>query len=648
MRTGTGHTTSSGRRDAPVLEDGVLGSTSVNLPGNGDGSSGVVTPRHRVRRRRRLLVVVGAVIVVIGAGGVIGTLLARAQLESGLRHANAGLAAARAGDGGSAADHFDAASRAFDAAHDQLDAWWATPGLAMPVVSQQVRAVTSLAHVGAELTSEAAAATREARIDELEVREGQLDLAHVRAMATSLGSIQRALEEAAAAVDALDVDGLLPPVIERIDELAQTLAAAQDDAADAGDALAVLPELLGSDGRRFYFVAFGTPAEARELGGFMGAYAVLAAEDGRLSLAGSGRVRDLNRAFRGKQLSDPSQFPPQYLAMQPQRYWQNITGTADFPTVAEAVRQLWPAKALPPLDGVLYLEPHALAAMLELTGPVRVSGREEPLTADTAAAFLLHDQYVEFPDDDRHDFLLEAATTVFEKLTTGDLAESRDIVDALGPSTREGRLLFHSFQADEQAVIEDLGIGGVFPPVRGDFVSVRASNLGLNKVDAMVQRSVRYDVAIDPATGSAQARLEITIRNESPSSGLPRAVIENRNGRPAGTSSTALSVYTPFELVSASQDGVGIDWGELREYDRRKYLVLVDVPPMSEVTVTFALKGYLDLSAGYHLDVIPQTLANPDALHVRVRAASGRLIARRDEKSQRASISVDIPIGRLR
>ncbi len=260
---------------------------------------------------------------------------------------------------------------------------------------------------------------RESRIDELQVVDGRVDLAHVRSMAAPLGAAEDALAEADALVGAVDHAWLLPPVVDRFEALSHTLDRARADAVTASDTIAVLPELLGAEGRRFYFVAFGSPAEARELGGFMGAYAVLVAEEGKLSLAGTGRVRDLNRAFGGKKFSDPSVFPPQYLGMQPQKYWQNVTGTADFPTVADALRQMWPSNVLPPLDGALYLDPIALSAMLELTGPVRVSGLAEPLTAKNAAAFLLRDQYVKFPDDDRHDFLLEAGTAVFKRLTTG-------------------------------------------------------------------------------------------------------------------------------------------------------------------------------------------------------------------------------------
>jgi hypothetical protein len=269
------------------------------------------------------------------------------------------------------------------------------------------------------------------------------------------------------------------------------------------------------------------------------------------------------------------------------------------------------------------------------------------LTADTAADFLLRDQYVEFPDDDRHDFLVEAATAVFEHLTTGDLPGPALIADALGPSAAHGRLLFHSFVADEQQVIEELGFGGAFPPVRGDFLSVRASNRGLNKVDAMVQRSLDYDVTVDGASGAVRATLEVTLRNDTPTVGLPSSVTDNRIGRPAGTSSTTVSVFTPFELVELTQAGEPLGWAAVQEYDRPKYSVLVDVPAQSEVTLRFVLTGHLDVSAGYHLDVVPQPLVNADGIDIRIHEG-GRTLARSTDPSLDAPMSVIVPVGRLR
>ncbi|MFZ6004053.1 MAG: DUF4012 domain-containing protein [Actinomycetota bacterium] len=576
----------------------------------------------RRERARYLSVRVGALVGLALAGFGLAGALALDDFLEGVRKAEAGLDAARDGESDRAADLLDDSSRSLAAAHDALDQWWARPALLLPVVGQHARALTSVAALGTDLTDAAATAARSARVDDLQVTDGKVDLAHVRSMAAPLASVRTAIDGAEEALSAVESRWLLPPVAGRLGALQRTVASAADEAESAAQAVAVLPDLLGGEGPRRYFVAFGTPAETRELGGFMGAYATLVADDGELSLEVTGRVRDINQSMRGRKLTDRAAFPAHFLAFQPQRFWQNITATADFPTLAEAVRQMWSADA-GRVDGVLYMDPQTLADMLDLTGPIRVPDHDEPLTSDTAAPFLLRDQYIEFPDDDRHDFLVDAAETVFDELTTGDLPRPGAIVHTLAPAVRERRLLLHSFHSAEQSLFERFNLDGAMPPVRGDFLSVRASNRGLSKIDAMMQRTIDYSVAVDPGSDRVRATLTVSIENDAPSTGLPDPVIGNRVGKPTGTNSTTVSVYTPLELVDVTQGGRSVGRGAFRAHGRNRYTAQVDVPAGRTIEITFQLEGDLDLSDGYRLDVVPQPLVNPDLLRVTVDGPAG-------------------------
>jgi hypothetical protein len=83
----------------------------------------------------------------------------------------------------------------------------------------------------------------------------------------------------------------------------------QVEAASVG--LDVLPAMMGSDRPQHYLVQFTSPAESRFLGGFVGAYGVLTAEKGKLTLTSTGSSDSLNRIL-GPQLDYVP--PPDYLA----------------------------------------------------------------------------------------------------------------------------------------------------------------------------------------------------------------------------------------------------------------------------------------------------------------------------------------------
>ncbi len=442
-------------------------------------------------------------------------------------------------------------------------------------------------------------------------------------MAAPLASVTRALDSANVVSARAASPWLLAPVAHQLDVFTTTVDDATFDAGTASEAIAVLPDVLGGNGPREYFVVFATPVEARDLGGFMGAYGVLSANDGKLTLSKTGRVRDLNSAGNGRTLTDPARFPERFLAMQPSRFWQDVTGTSDFPTVAEAVRQMWPQSGGRQLDGVLYLDPETLAALMRLTGPVIVAGYDQLLTADTATTFLLRDQYTLFPDDNRHEFLVDASKTVFKKLTSGTLPPPKKIADTLAPAVAERRLMLHSFHPAEQALFERVGIDGAIPPIDGDFLSVRASNRGLNKIDAFMRRTVTDDVTVDPGRNIVRATVTVTVHNDAPGSGLPSTVIGNHRGKPSGTNSTTIAVSTPLKLVDVRRNGIPVPRGTSEEYGRSVYTALVDVPPGAQRTVKFLLVGAIDVNDGYRLEVLPQPLVNPDRLDVRVHAASG-------------------------
>jgi hypothetical protein len=575
-----------------------------------------------IRGRRRTIAVVVAVLVAVPTFAIIASALrARHSVEVGIARSQDGLRAARSGDGEGAARFFDQARAAFHDAHGALGGWWTKPALVLPGVGQQAHALDLMSGAGADLAQAAAIAMRSARIESLRVHDGRLDLNRVRSLSAPLASVQRALDSAARTSSRVDSPWLVPPIADDLDMFTAEVDNAQTDAETGRQAIAVLPDLLGGSGPRQYFVIFGTPSEARDLGGFMGAYGVLSATNGKLELSKTGRVRDLNTAGRGRKLTDPSVFPDRFRGFQPEKFWQDITGTSDFPTVAEAVGQMWSQSGgTGPLDGVLYMDPVTLAALMKLTGPVTVPGYDKPLTSDTAVDFLLRDQYVAFPNDNRHEFQVDAAKTVFKKLTTGQLPKPSVMANTVAPAIAERRLIFHSFHPAEQALFARLEVDGSLPPVDGDFLSVRSSNRGLSKIDSFMHRTITDDIAVDPWRNQLQATVTVTVRNDAPLSGLPPEVIGNHRGQPSGTNSTTIAVSTPLQLVDVTIGGASVARAANTEYGRSVYTALLDVPAGGEVTVVFRLQGSLDLRHGYRLTLLPQPLVNADQVDVHVKA----------------------------
>jgi hypothetical protein len=504
----------------------------------------------------------------------------------------------------------------------------------LPLIGHNARAIQAMASAAADVSRQGEDAAAEADVDELTISGGRLDLDRVRSLEQPLVDVAAALERAATRMEAIETPWLAAPVAERVDRVESEVADAQPDARLAADAVRVVPAIFGGEGESRWLVAFTTPVEARGRSGFVGNYAELTAVDGNVEMPRFGRIDELeNGGTPGPErtLSGPADYVARWSRYSPTTIWRNTTMSPDFPSVGQVMTELYPQSGGRPVDGVIAVDPTALAALLEFTGPVAVPGVPEPVTGENAAEFMLFEQYVELPDTgERIDALEILARTTFERLTSGDLPNPRTVADTLGPAVRDGHIQLYSAHGDQQDLFTEIDADGALPPIDGDFLAVVNSNATGNKVDRFLSRDIDYRATWDPASGQVAATVAVTLVNDAPRAGLPDHIIGNSLGDdgaelPRGTNRTHLSIYSPFALDGADVDGKRVDLAPEVERDRYAYSLFLDVPPEGGMTtVTLSLRGSVPVDAGgYRLDVAGQPLVTPDRLSVTVESAGG-------------------------
>lgn len=594
----------------------------------------VAPERVRGRVRRSGVLVVTGIVAVFG-GFLLAGYLASTSVSSAITFAEEGLDAARDGDAERAALHLRRAERAFGEAHGRLDAWWARPVRLVPVVAQNAQALTYATEAGSTLTGAAARTAEDVDLDALSRQAGAIDLELLATFSTPMRAAAQEVLVAEERMRLIPQSMLLPPVRERLSELERRISDVAPEAVLAADVVDIAPALLGADGPRRYLVIFVQPSEARGGGGFIGNWAELTATEGQLEMTRHGRIAELREVpgARERVLQGPADYVARYGQFNPQYWVQDVTMSPDFPSVAEVLAHIWVDAGGAPLDGVLQLDPYALAGLLELTGPIQIDGYPQRLTSTNAARVLLRDQYLEFSDRSvRADFLGEAGRVGFEALLDAPLPSPRRAADVLHGPARDGRIRFWSFHDGEHEVFTKVGVHGALPPpTTGDFLSVRHQNNANNKIDIFLSRTVRYEARVAPDTGALEAEVLVRLRNDAPTSGLPDAVIgDNDKGLPLGTNQMLLSVYTPHELRSVTIDGDRAPVSSERELGHRVYTVLVSIPAGTTAEVRFALEGKVAAGASYALTLSPQALVRPDEVVVSVQGA-GRWLLRSDD-----------------
>lgn len=292
--------------------------------------------------------------------------------------------------------------------------------------------------------------------------------------------------------------------------------------------------------------------------------------------------------------------------------------------------ELYSQKGGRPVDGVITVDPWALAAVLELAGPIEFAGPDGSVIevdAATLPGFLLTEQYVRFPDDtDRSRALARMVGALFQALERADPSVD-EVGEAFAPVVERGRLTMTL--ADEtrsNPLLDRLGLGATPGEVTVDQVAVVHTNAAGNKLDAHLDRTVDYRVDLHDA-GGLEAEVRITLHNTADPDALPDAVAgrPERTGVDRGTNVSLVSVLTPHRVQSAGIEAAGTDAtsveplpvGLSEEPGFTGATVAVSVDPGESVTVVFTLTGAVELggadgAGGYSVRVDHQPLARDD------------------------------------
>ena len=515
---------------------------------------------------------------------------------------------------------FAAASAQFRSVASGADAWWLVPGRATPLVGSNLEQVRVAARSGARLNT--VAADLALSIDEGRLRrpDGGIALRVLAGMSRPVDRAINELDRAQSAIDSSASPWVLGPVAGRMRVFRTELDRTRRSADTACLAVQRVPDLLGGSGPRRYLLLLGNPAELRDLGGHLGNWAEIVVDDGTLRLVEVGMPYDLFSPNTSPAPTlTPGAYPQSLVEMRPQYFPQNWGATPDLDTVARLAAELYPqARPGAPLDGVMYADPAAFAALLQITGPVAVPGLGVTLTATNAVDFLTRDQFALLPEGSK--VLDDVIRTTLNAFTSKQLPSPRRLAQVLAPAVTAGRLRFASLNPADRPLLNALGL--TRPVTRrgaDDLLAVTNRNANPNKIDAYLSRTITYDVRWNPTTGRVRSVVTVRLTNSLPAGNLPQVVIQDPGGVPPGTNRTQLSILSALGARSATIDGAVAGIGTQQEYRGvQRHSVLVDVPPNQTRVITMELDG--DVAPDrYVLDWFGQPLVSADRVTVIVR-----------------------------
>jgi hypothetical protein len=487
----------------------------------------------------RRLLTTGGIIVVLVVAGALWIGLRAHSAEGRLKDVRTDVASVRADlvAGRDASTDLKSAQRDAKAAdgdtHDPV--WFAASWL------PPVHAVRGLASVADDLAQNAlppvVAVGPSVAPSKLRTSPGTIALAPLQAAAPKLAQADAAAAHARAEVASLPggwfgpIGSARAKVLNQLTSLSGSLDAATRFAR-AG------PAMLGADGPRRYFVGVQNNAESRGTGGLIAGYAIVVADHGTVSVVQQGS----DSAFHPPQrpvLNLGADFDQLYGNLNPTSSWFQSNLSPNFPTTADIWAHLWEAQSHQHIDGVIGIDPPALAALLNITGPVTVTGYATPLTGANLTDFIESKEYAVFTGADqtlRKTFLTTVATAILHKLLSGG-GDSQAIATALGHEAGTSHLSIWSAQPAEQAQISGTPLAGEIPATKAPFVSLTVDNAGASKLDYYLDRTLTYR-AISCSGSTRSAVVTVTLTNTAPAHGLP-SYVTIRGDLPSGNEPVA-------------------------------------------------------------------------------------------------------------
>jgi len=363
-------------------------------------------------------------------------------------------------------------------------------------------------------------------IDQITQEEKEIDITEIvnsiKIVQLQLSTARDYLDEANTSIQKVDMDrlstkskGIMQKIVPLVDLFYDGLTVAVE-----------FPEVLGSsdEGPKTYIVLIQNNDELRATGGFITGVATIVIEDGKILTF---KVEDSYAVDNDEQYYPPA--PWQLERYMNAYHWvfRDSNWSPDFPTAAKWAEMFIATGRNYSVDGVIAVDQESLRYILKALGPVHVEGADSLVTSDNVIQYMRKEKNEVASEDaklHRKDFMSYLTQGILQKLKSGNqipwITLGKQVVMALN----EKHILIQIDNPKISSVINKHDWGGSYKKFESDYLFVVNSNIGFNKVNAVVKTEIKYSVNLtDPNFPSAK----IQILNTNNAKGNPVCSISN-------------------------------------------------------------------------------------------------------------------------
>ena len=318
-----------------------------------------------------------------------------------------------------------------------------------------------------------------------------------------LNGIKADLDLAYLNLEQVNLGGALFPLQGKIKQIKDQIYDARLILEKAVPMSQLLPALAGYPNQADYLVMLQNNDELRPTGGFLGTYGILELQDGEIINFNTHDIYQLDMPVKDLINVIPPEAIKKYLV--PKWYMRDANWSPDWPTAAQKIDWFYQAESrlnpaaeiISEFNGVIALTPKLITDFLGLIGPVTVEGQSyNQENFQDLLQYRVEKGYVDLGVSswNRKEVISEIGKELKNRIFDLPPAGWFKAINIMLDNLATKNLLLYLTDNQLENIVVDNGWGGEIKTVFGDYVMVVDANLAALKTDAVMNRSLKYEI----------------------------------------------------------------------------------------------------------------------------------------------------------
>lgn len=265
-------------------------------------------------------------------------------------------------------------------------------------------------------------------------------------------------------------------------------------------------KIVGQDGLKRYLLVFQNNNELRPTGGFLGTYAQVDFDHGKIVNfeMPAGGTYDL-----AGQLSVSLAPPRPLLIAYPKWQFHDANWFPDWPTSAQKLQWFYERSGGVTVDGVIAVNAELLPDIMAIIGDIYLEEYKQTFNKEN---FILEVQKnIELErrqEKDPKKVLVDLMPIILNKILSSSPKEMMEIGQVIGQAMKEKKIMFHFFDQEIENLFAANNLTNNLKEASLDYLMINSANVNGAKAESKISEDVFYKLEIDQ-TGSLVATLNI-------------------------------------------------------------------------------------------------------------------------------------------